>query len=84
MARHGAESFDKEVSTVDETRKLERKLRRTLRKSGYALHKSRKQNCNENNQGGYMIYDMCLNAVISGSRYDLTLDDVVEWAAYCC
>ena len=31
-----------------------------------------------------MIFDMCLNAVISGSRYDLTLDDVADWVAYCC
>lgn len=84
MARCGAESFCKEVPTVENTRNRERRLRRALHKSGYKLHKSRKRNCDEDNQGGYMIYDTCLDAVIYGSRYDLTLDDVADWVAYCC
>ena len=69
---------------MNDTRNRERRLRRALQQSGYKLRKSRKRNYSEENQGGYMIFDMCLNAVISGSRYDLTLDDVADWVAYCC
>lgn len=69
---------------MNDTRNREQRLRRALQQSGYKLRKSRKRNYSEENQGGYLIFDTCLNAVISGSRYDLTLDDVADWVAYCC
>ena len=69
---------------MENTQNMERKLRRALRKSGYALRKSRKRNCTEDNQGGYMIFDIYLNGVIDGRHYDLTLNDVADWVAYLC
>lgn len=74
----------KEVSVMDDILKTEQRLRRALRKSGYALRKSRRQQWSYENQCGYMIVDTCLNAVISGAHYDLSLDDVADWVAYCC
>ena len=58
---------------------LERKLRRALDKCGYALHKSRAM-LSPDNLGGYMIVDLQTNAVGGGSRFELSLDDVQEFA----
>ena len=54
-------------------------LRRALRKNGCMLHKSR-ANINPDNLGGFQIVDIGMNAVIAGSRFDLDLDDVAEYA----
>ena len=62
-----------------ENKKLEQRLRRALRKFGYGLHKSRKQNWCFDNQCGYMVYDISTNCAVAGSRYDLSLDNVSEW-----
>lgn len=56
----------------------EQQLRRALNKKGYSLHKSRKR-ININNLGGYMIVNVYTNCVVAGSRYDMTLDDVINW-----
>ena len=53
----------------------ERKLRRALNKAGYSLRKSSAP-VSIDNFGGYMIIDANINAVVSGSRYDLSLDDI--------
>lgn len=62
-------------------KKQEMRLRRALNKHGYALHKSRKST-GIDNLGGYMIVDLSTNACVGGSRYDLTLDDVLDWVEY--
>lgn len=51
-------------------------VRRRLKILGYRLVKSRVKNININNHGGYMIIDNSSNAIISGSKYDLTLENV--------
>lgn len=61
--------------------KLERKLRRDLTVLCYQLCKSRSKCWPFDNQLGYMIIDGMTNAVIAGSRYDLSLDDVREFVA---
>ena len=47
-------------------------------KAGYSLRKSRKQ-ISIDNLGDYMIVDVFTNCVVSGSRHDMTLDDVTNW-----
>ena len=64
--------------TVDKNK--EQKLRRALNKCGYTMSKSRKA-FSADNLGGYMIIDLCTNSVVSGSRYELDLEDVQEWLA---
>ena len=54
-------------------------LRRKMRKHGYSLHKSRSR-ITPDNDGAYMIVDVGTNTVVTGSRFDLSLDDVSEWA----
>lgn len=61
------------------TTQTEIQLRRKLIQKGYLLQKSRKRKTAENNindLGGYMIVDANYNAVIAGSRFELTLEDV--------
>ncbi len=50
---------------------LENKMRRILAKSGYSMHKSRRQ-ISVDNWGGYMIVDIYMNAVVAGSRFELS------------
>jgi hypothetical protein len=51
-------------------------VRRRLKILGYRLVKSRVKKININNHGGYMIIEISSNTVISGSKYELTLEDV--------
>jgi hypothetical protein len=51
-------------------------VRRWLKILGYRLVKSRVKKININNHGGYMIIEISSNTVISGSKYELTLEDV--------
>lgn len=62
--------------TVDKNR--EKRLRRALNKCGYALHKSHEA-VSPDNLGGYMIVDLQTLGVVSGSRFELDLDDVQDW-----
>lgn len=59
-------------------KKKELQLRRSLAKIGLRLAKSRKQ-LGPDNQGKYMIVDANTRAVITGHRYELTLEDVNNW-----
>lgn len=54
----------------------EQQLRRALYKMGYHLQKSLARNWSCDNQCGYRVTDAFNNAVVSGERYDLTLEDV--------
>lgn len=58
----------------------EQKLRRALNKCGYSLHKSRR-GISLDNLGGYMVVDQYSNVVVAGSRFDLGLEDVLDWIA---
>lgn len=58
----------------------EQKLRRTLKSAGYALHKSRVRNIHGDNLGGYAIVLVKYNAVVAGDRFQLSLEEVAEWA----
>lgn len=57
------------------TTKSKKQLRTLLSKAGYQLRKGRGKT-NADNLGGYMIIDANTNAVIAGSRFELTLEDV--------
>lgn len=54
-------------------------VRRRLKILGYRLVKSRVRKININNHGGYMIIEINSNTVISGSKYELTLEDVMRF-----
>ncbi|WP_022762612.1 hypothetical protein [Butyrivibrio sp. AD3002] len=54
-------------------------LRHKLNKLGYSLRKSRVNNINLDNLGGYMIIDTYGNYVVAGSRFELTIDDVISF-----
>lgn len=58
----------------------ESKLRYALRGQGYSLRKSRVKQIHGNNLGGYMIVDANSNFVVCGSRFELNLDDVEQFA----
>ena len=51
-------------------------VRRRLKILGYRLVKSRVKKININNHGDYMIIEISSNTVISGSKYELTLEDL--------
>ena len=57
----------------------EKKARHILQQNGYQLHKSRAKNWSYDNQLGYMIVDVRTNFVVCGSRYDMTLADVMDF-----
>ena len=58
----------------------ENRLRRRLSKMGYVLRKSRAHNINIDNFGGYMIIEAYHNYIAAGPRFDLSLDDVEQFA----
>lgn len=62
--------------TIQTDKIRENKARRKLNKSGYVLRKSRVRNTNIDNYGGYMIVDAFFNAIVSGERFNLDIDDV--------
>ena len=57
----------------------EAKLRRECKKRNIILKKSRIQNINTDDMGGYMMIDLYGNYVIAGSKYDMSLEDVANW-----
>lgn len=69
------------MTTTTVNKNMEQQLRRALNSIGYALHKTRRP-ISLDNMGDYMIIELSKNAVVAGSRYDLTLDDVTEWLDY--
>ena len=60
---------------------VEQKARRVLQKNGYQLHKSRAKRWSYDNQLGYMIVNGRTNLIVCGNRYDMTLNDVVNFSA---
>lgn len=55
----------------------ESRLRKRLQRQGYALRKDRARPSRDiNHQGGYRIVDPYRNAIVTGERFDLTLDQV--------
>ena len=59
----------------------EARLRRLVRKEGYALSRSRWRFDSIDNFGGFRIVDQFTNCVVAGSRWDLTPAQVEEWLA---
>jgi len=51
--------------------------------AGYMMRKSHAP-ISADNLGGYMIVDMSRNTVAAGGRFELTLEDVREWARDMC
>lgn len=67
------------MNTNTEIRAMEQTLKRYLKKRGYTLVKSRKQNIDYDNQGGYMVIDNRTNFAVGGARFDWSLEDVQEF-----
>lgn len=62
----------------------ERNLRRKLAKEGYILKKSRVRNPNINDFGMYQIIDGMNNRIEAGEKFDLTLEEVEDYANFYC
>ena len=58
---------------------MEQALRRTLKAAGYTIRRSR-DSINPDNLGGYMLVDLSSHAVVAGSRYELSMAEVRDWA----
>ena len=59
----------------------EKRLRRRVRKKGYALTRSCWRRGSIDNLGGLMIIDPLRDCVVWGSRWSLTPADVEAWLA---
>ena len=80
-----------ERNMVDSISVIERKARRQLARQGYRLKKSRTggsvyvkgvyEGENASDRGGYQILDAHTDVIEAGECFDLTLEDVVQWAA---
>ena len=62
---------------VDKVR--ENRLRRTAKRPGLELRKSRVRNIHVDALGGYQLVDLIDNYLVAGKRWDLELDDVESW-----
>lgn len=56
----------------------EARLRAKCRREGILMRKSRKS-ISADNEGGFRLVDTSTNAVIDGSRFDMTLEDVENY-----
>ena len=56
-------------------------LRARARRRGYLIHKSRDRTIHLDNLGEYMLVDGQMNAVVLGSRFDASLEDIAEYLA---
>lgn len=59
---------------------IEQRLRRHLYRQGYQLRKSRAKNWSLDNQLGYMIVDPYYNIAVAGARFDLSLEEAMDFA----
>jgi hypothetical protein len=58
---------------------LEAKARRAAKKVGLMARKSRWRIGTIDNLGGFQVVDPFINAIISGEKFDMTADDVIEF-----
>lgn len=58
---------------------VENRIRRALARRGERLIKSRSRFANLDDLLGYMIVDVRHNTVVAGSRFELTIEDVIEY-----
>ncbi len=63
-----------------EVHKREQKVRRKLATQGFSLKKSRIKNYTANDYGGYQIINSYSNTIEAGEKYDLSLEDVEDFA----
>ncbi len=59
----------------------ESSIRRLAKKRGYAVQKSRARvNVpNADDFGGYRLVDPFANTLVAGPRFDLSLEDILDW-----
>ena len=57
----------------------ENRARRQALRNGMVLRKSRARNWSYDNQQGYMITDLYTNFLMTGEKFDLTLEEVEEY-----
>lgn len=60
---------------------LDSRARRAARRVGLVAHKSRWRHDSVDNYGGFMLVDAYSNAVVHGTRYDLSADDVIKYCS---
>jgi len=57
----------------------ENRLRRTAKKLGLCVRKSRARTITPDNHGGYIVIDPQYNIALAGWNYDLDIDGLEEW-----
>jgi hypothetical protein len=63
-----------------EVHKREQKIRRKLATQGLRLKKSRTKNHTADDYGGYQIIEIYSNRIEAGEKFDLSLEDVEDYA----
>jgi hypothetical protein len=58
---------------------LDQRARRAARRVGLVARKSRWRANSIDNHGGFMLVDPMTNGAVSGSRYDLSAEEVIEY-----
>jgi hypothetical protein len=58
---------------------LDSHVRRTAKRAGYIVRKSRWRLGSIDNYGEYVVIDPECNFVVFGGRYDATAEDVLHW-----
>jgi hypothetical protein len=60
---------------------IEQKARRAARRSGFIATKSRQRTYHSNNRGGFQLVEPYRNEVVMGVNYEMTPEQVIEYAA---
>jgi hypothetical protein len=68
-----------EDTNTNKVKALEAKARRAARRSGFVAAKSRERSLHSNNRGGFQLIEPYRNEVVNGVRYDLTVEEVIEF-----
>jgi hypothetical protein len=69
------------MSTAPSENALEQRARRAAKRAGYEAHKTRSHAGTEFNRGRFAIFDPVERCVVAGPRFEMTAEQVIEWAA---
>jgi hypothetical protein len=66
---------------ITSTNAIEQRARRAAKRIGLIAKKSRWRAGSIDNRGGFMLIDPYTNGVVSGSRFDLSPEDILDYCA---
>ena len=73
--------MSREYEDTNDDARRESRLRGKASRQGFSIRKSRVREPNLDNLGGYMLIETDHNIVVSGERFDLSLDDIEAYLA---